>query len=140
MEATTITKGLLFELSNGILTVALAIDAKGEAEYLLYTVGKSATRRFGREEITTSVSDEGTSAKVVLESGAADGPIVRFTVIVPPIVAGDESSFKVSAAALRSTQDSGLVGPQPGPQVSYEAIDLAGTVSSAPAEYGAYRG
>jgi hypothetical protein len=65
---------------------------------------------------------------------------VRFTVIVPPIVAGDESSFDVSAAALRSTQNSLFGGPRPGPQVSYDAIDLTGTVSFAPAEHPAYRG
>ena len=129
MEATMMKNGLLFELSNMILTVAVATDSEGEVEYLLYTIGKAATRRFNRDEISASVSDEGTSARVVLESGAADGPIVRFTVIVPPIVAGDETSFEVTAAAMRSTQNSLFGGPRPGPQVSYEAIDLAGTVS-----------
>jgi hypothetical protein len=132
--------GLLFELSDRILRVAVATDPEGQVEYLLYTVGSGPTRRFPREEISASVSDEGTSARVVLESGAADGPIVRFTVIVPPIVAGDESSFEVSAAAMRSTQNSLFGGPRPGPQVSYEAIDLAGTVSRTRVKDEVYRG
>jgi hypothetical protein len=132
--------GLLFELSDRILRVAVATDPDGQVEYLLYSVGSGPTRRFPREEISASVSDEGTSARVVLESGAADGPIVRFTVIVPPIVAGDESSVEVSAAAMRSTQNSLFGGPRPGPQVSYDAIDLAGTVSRTPVKDEAYRG
>ena len=132
--ATIVNKGSLFELSNGVLQVALAIDDQGAVEYLHHTVGKGPTRRFAGEEIEVSVSDEGTRARVLLESGAADGPIVRFTVIVPPIVAGQQSSFDVDAAALRSTQSSLFGGPRPGPQVSYEAIDLTGTVSCAPAE------
>jgi hypothetical protein len=131
MEATMLKKGLLFELSNGILKVAVAIDAEGEVEYLLYTVGRGPTRRFTREEISAAVSEQGTRARVVLENGAADGPIVRFTVIVPPIVGADEAPFKVDAAALRSTQNSLFGGPRPGPQVTYETIDLAGTVSCA---------
>jgi hypothetical protein len=138
MEATMMKNGLLYEIGNRILKVAVATDSEGEVEYLLYTIGRAAPLKFTREEISASVSDEGTSARVVLESGAADGPIVRFTVIVPPIVAGDESSFKVSAAAMRSTQNSLFGGPRPGPQVSYEAIELAGTVSRVKDE--AYRG
>jgi hypothetical protein len=138
MEATMMKNGLLYEVGNTILKVAVATDSEGKVEYLLYTIGRAAPLRFTREEISASVSDEGTSARVVLENGAADGPIVRFTVIVPPIVAGDESSFKVTAAAMRSTQNSLFGGPRPGPQVSYEAINLAGTVSRVKDE--AYRG
>jgi len=140
MEATMMKKGLLFELSNGILRVDVATDGYGGVEYLLHTVGMGPTRRFTRDEISASLSDEGTSARVVLDSGAADGPIVRFTVIVPPIVSGDESSFEVDAAALTSTQNSLFGGPRPGPQVSYERIDLTGTVSFTRTEDEAYRG
>ena len=140
MEATTRKKGLLFELSNTLLRVSVATDPEGEVDYLLYTVGTGPTRRFTGEEITASVSEEGTRARVVLENGAADGPIERFTVIVPPIVAGDESSFEIGAAALRSTQNSLFGGTRPGPQVSYDAIDLAGTVSGVRVRGEPYRG
>jgi hypothetical protein len=140
MEATMMKDGLLYELSDKLLRITVATDPEGQVEYLLYAIGSGPTRRFNREDISASVSDEGTSAKVVLDSGAADGPIVRFTVIVPPIVAGDESSFEVSAAAIRSTQNSLFGGPRPGPQVSYDAIDLTGTVSRTPVEDEAHRG
>jgi hypothetical protein len=126
-------KGLRFELSAKKLEVCLTINGAGNAEHLSYRSGEEM-REFSGEEITVAVTEEGTHATVMLESGATDGPIVRFTVIVPAVIGGDETSFKVSAAALRTTQRSGFRGPHPGPQQSYEALTLTGMVSLMPAD------
>ena len=65
-----------------------------------------------------------------------DGPIVRFTVIVPEVIPGDESSYEVSAAGLQSTERSGF-GLGAGPQHTYEAYELKGTVTVGGCEQGA---
>jgi hypothetical protein len=129
MEATMVKQGLVFELYGTRLRIDAEVDADGGVERLIHSVRGGESREFSGSEISSGTSDEGTRATVMLESGAADGPIVRFTVILPPVIVGDEDSFEVTAAGLRSTQNSLFGGPRPGPQVSYEAIDLAGTVS-----------
>lgn len=132
MEATTVMKGLLFELVGGALAVDVETDGGGGVDRLRYTVGKGPTREFSGDEISVATSDEGTRATVMLENGAADGPIVRFTVIVPPVVLGDDNAFDVTSAALRSSQRSLFGGQRPGPQLSYDAVDLTGKVSCLP--------
>jgi hypothetical protein len=127
MAATTV-KGLLFELSGEGIDIELAIDGNGNAERLRFRSGED-DREFLGEAIILAVSDEGRRATVLLESGAADGPIVRFTVIFPEVILGDEQSFEVSAAGVRSTERSLFGGPRPGPQQSFEALTLKGTVS-----------
>ncbi len=129
MEATMVSKGLLFELNGTRLAIEASVDADGVVERLTYSVRGGETREFSGAEISSATSEEGTRATVMLESGAADGPIVRFTVILPPVVLGEEESFEVTAAGLRSTQRSLFGGPRPGPQVSFDAIDLRGTVA-----------
>jgi hypothetical protein len=125
----TMVKELHFQVSNGHVTVAVELDGEGEATFLSHAIGKRAPQEFHGDDITTSRSDEGTRATVVLEDGrAADGPIVRFTVIVPEVVPDDESSFKVSAAGLQSTERSGFGRPS-GPRQSYEAYELKGKVA-----------
>jgi len=129
MAATTV-KGMLFELSGEGIEIELAIDGNGNADRLRYRSGEE-DREFSGEEISLTVSEDGRRATVLLESGAADGPIVRFTVIFPQVIPGDEKSFEVSAAGVRSTQRSLFGGPRPGPQESFEAVTLSGTVSCA---------
>lgn len=129
MAATTV-KGMLFELSGEGIEIELAIDGNGNADRLRYRSGEE-DREFSGEEISLTVSDDGRRATVLLESGAADGPIVRFTVIFPEVIPGDEKSFEVSAAGVRSTQRSLFGGPRPGPQESFEGVTLSGTVSCA---------
>lgn len=131
--ASTTVNGLLFELGRHGIDIDLAIDEDGTPRRLIYRSGED-TREFAAEEIAATVSDEGTRATVMLATGAADEPIVRLTVIVPAVVVGEERSFEVTAAALRTTQRSGFGGPRPGPQQSYEALTLAGTVTCAPAD------
>ena len=131
--ATTTVEGLLFELSGEGLQIGLAIDAAGIPQRLAYRCGEDA-REFSGEEIAVAASDEGTRATVMLASGAADGPLIRFTVIVPAVVLDGERAFEVTAAALRSTQRSLFGGPRPGPQQSYEALALTGTVSRLPGD------
>jgi hypothetical protein len=134
-DPTTTTGSSLaaFDLSGDGIKIALAIDANGNAERLSYRSGKDA-REFSRDEISVAVSDEGTRATVVLQSGAADGPIVRFAVIVPTVIPNGKKAFKVSAAGLRSTRRSLFGGPRPGPQQSYEPMALTGTVSWTPVD------
>ncbi len=132
MEATTV-KGLLFELGGQGIDIDLAIGEDGTPRRLTYRSGADV-REFAAEEIAANVTDEGTRATVMLATGAADEPIVRLTVIVPAVILGEERSFEVSAAALRTTQRSGFGGPRPGPQQSYEGLTLVGTVASAPAD------
>jgi hypothetical protein len=120
-----------FDLSGNGVDIALSIDGNGNVEHLSYRSARDA-REFSGEQIRAAVSDEGTRATVVLDGGVADGPIARFTVFVPTVLAGGERVFQVTAAGLRSTQRSLFGGPRPGPQQSYEAVALTGTVSWAP--------
>lgn len=129
--AETMVKGLIFKLRGQGSEIELALDAQGRAERLSYRFGDDV-REFPGEEIEVVANDEGTRATVLLATGAADGPVVRFTVIVPTVILGDEGSFEVSAAALRTTQRSLFGGPRPGPQQSYDALKLDGTVACSP--------
>lgn len=133
----TMVKELQYRLTGHAVSIAVELNDDAVATYLSYAIGKRAPQEFRGDEITTSSSEEGTCATVVLENGAADGPIVRLTVIVPEIVPGDETSFDVNAAALRSTQSSGFGGLPPGPQQSYDALELKGTVTISGDELGA---
>ena len=126
----TIVKELLYEVGGDGIAIALALNAEGSAERLDYRSGEQ-TLEFSGEEIEIARSDEGTRASVLLESGAADGPIVRLTLIVPDVVFGEESSVDVTAAAVRTTQRSLFGGERPGPQQSYEALALTGTAAGA---------
>jgi hypothetical protein len=128
MEATMV-KDLQFQVSNGHVTVAVDLDGEGNASFLSHAIGKRAPQEFRGDEITTYATDEGTRATVVLDDGRADRPIVRFTVIVPEVIPGDESSYEVSAAGLQSTEHVGFAGRRPGPQHTYEAFALKGKVT-----------
>lgn len=127
MEATMV-KQLHFEVTNGRVSVVVELDGEGNASFLSHAIGRRAPLEFRGDEITTTPSDEGTRATVVLDDGRADRPIVRFTVIVPEVIPGDEISYDdVSAAGLQSTERSGF-GRVPGPQHTYEAFELRGEV------------
>jgi hypothetical protein len=136
----TMVKDLHFQVSNGHVTVALDLDEEGNATFLSHAIGRRAAREFRGDEIATAPSDEGTRATVVLDDGASDRPIVRFTIIVPEVVPGDESAFEVGAAALESTEHVGFAGRRPGPQQTYETFDLEGKVSVGRGEQGTCRG
>lgn len=125
----TMVKQQHFDVRNNLVSIIVDLDENGIATHLRHAIGKREWQEFSGDEITTTPSDEGIRATVLLENGAADGPIVRLSVIVPEIVPGDESSFEVTAAAVQSTQSSGFGGLQPGPRQSYEAIELKGTVA-----------
>lgn len=127
----TMVKGLIFKLRGQGSEIELALDAQGRAERLSYRFGDDV-REFPGEEIEVVENDEGTRATVLLATGAADGPVVHLTVIVPTVILGDEGSFEVSAAALHTTQRSLFGGPRPGPQQSYDALKLGGTVACSP--------
>jgi len=133
MKATMVTQ-LHFRVTSGAVSIAVDLDEDGTVTFLSHAVGKRAPQEFSGDEITTTRSDDGTSATVLLENGAADGPIVRLTVTVPEVIPGDESSFDVGAAALISTQSSGFGGRRPGPQQTYEALELEGEVTIADPE------
>lgn len=135
----TMVKELHFQVTNGQVTVAVELDGEGDAVFLSHAIGKRAPQEFRGDEIRTTPSDEGTRATVVLDDGNADRPVVRFTVIVPEVVPGDESSFDVSAAALQSTDHVGFAGRLPGPQQTYEAFELKGTVTIGGGEQGTCR-
>jgi hypothetical protein len=124
----TMVKELHFYVTNGHVTVAVDLDGEGHATFLSHAIGKRAPHEFSGDEITTTPSDEGTRATVVLDNGQADRPIVRFTVIVPEVIPGDESSYDVGAAALQSTEHVGFARPRPGPQHTYETFELKGKV------------
>ena len=124
----TLVKELQYRVFGDRVTIAVDLE-DGIATYLSYAVGRRRAQEFRGDEIETSESDEGIRASVLLETGAADGPIVRLSVFVPEIVPGDEGSFEISAAALRTTRPSGFGGPQPGPVQSYDALSLKGEVT-----------
>ena len=132
----TMVKELHFQVTNGTVTVAVDLDGEGTATFLSHAIGKRAPQVFRGDDITTSRSDEGTRATVVLsDDRPVDGPIVRFTVIVPEVVPGDESSFEVGAAALETTEGSGFGRPS-GPRQTYEAFELQGKVTVGGGEQG----
>jgi len=132
MEATTV-QSLTFELGGGGIGVTLAIDAQGGAHSLRFTED-GETREFSGEDITAGTSDEGTRVSVLLEAGLTDAPVVRFSVLVPAVIVGDESPVDVTAAAVRSTRRSRFGGDRPGPQQSYEVFALSGTASDREAD------
>lgn len=84
-------------------------------------------RVFSGAEISSLVSAEGTRAGVVLEDGADGGPIVRLAVILPLVDSPQKGPFDVSVAAVVATARPGAV--RPGPQQSFEATTMKGTVS-----------
>ncbi len=127
--AETMVRQLHFELAGDGIAVALTLDRDGGAERLSYRDGGDA-REFSGDDIAVAAFDEGTQAKVTLQDGAADGPVVLLTVMVPSVIPGDERSFDVGAAAVRTTQRPFFGGQRPGPQQSFEALALAGTVSN----------
>jgi hypothetical protein len=136
----TMVKELQYYVTGDHVSIAVELDSEGIATYVSYAIGRRAPQEFRGDDITTGHSEEGTHATVLLENGAADGPIVRLTVVVPDVVAGDESSFEVSAAALRTTEQSLFGGPRPGPRQTYEALSLKGKVTVAGGEQGTCRG
>jgi len=125
----TMVKQQQFDVRSNMVSVIVDLDEDGIATRLLHGFGKRPFQEFRGDEITTTPSDEGIRATVLLQNGAGDGPIVRFSVILPEVVPGDESTFEVTAAAVQSTEPSGFGGPQPGPRQSYEAMVLEGKVT-----------
>ena len=119
--------GTTFNASgNEVAIESLELDGEGIAVRMTYRAD-GESRDFSGDEIETAKTDDGTRAAVTLEDGAADGPIVHLTVIVPDVVLGDEHEIDITAAALRTTKRSLFGGERPGPQQSYEAFSLAGT-------------
>ena len=117
----------IFELSGWGTDVTVSLRA-GLGNRLTYRSGGDV-REFFRDEVLVAESDIGTLATVVLESGAADEPPRRLTLVLPEVNAGGEEHFPVRAAAVQTTQRSLHGGPRPGPQHSYATITLEGTVS-----------
>lgn len=124
----TTVKQLQYKLFGDGVTLAVDLE-DAIPTFLSYAVGKRKAQEFRGDEIATGHSDEGTRATVLLETGAADGPIVHLTVILPDIVHDGERAFDVSAVAARTTQPSGFGGPRPGPLQTYETLELDGEVT-----------
>jgi hypothetical protein len=122
-------RGLVFELSGEGVEITLEVDQEGGRARRLSFRSDQDQRDFSGDEIGVEQSAEGTRATVLLESGATDLPGVRFTVIVPTVALGGETSFAVSAAGVRTTSRSLFGGRRLGPRQSYEAVTLAGSVS-----------
>lgn len=119
---------LLFQVSEGDLVVSVSVDELGRPTRLNYRSGVE-TRDFLADEIGIAQTEVGTLVTVLLETGAVDAPIVRFTVVLPAVNPGAEEQFPTSVAAFRATERSGFGGPRPGPIRSYQAMTLEGTVA-----------
>jgi hypothetical protein len=133
MEATLKVKaGMRFELRGGDVAVTCAMRDNGRPETLSYR-SNGESRDFAGDELEIASTSIGTQVTVMLENGAADGPIVRFTVVLPLVRPNGDEKFDVTAAAVRTTERSLFGGPRPGPQQSYEAMGLEGTVVCGPA-------
>jgi len=128
MEA-TMTADLLYEVKGGDVQVGCAMRGDGRPERVVYRAG-GAEREFAGDDLHVTPSAIGTQVTVMLENGAADGPIVRFTVVLPVVRPYDSTTFPVTVAAVRATQRSLFGGPRPGPEQIYEAMVLEGTVTS----------
>jgi hypothetical protein len=131
MEAAS-AGALLFQVSEGDLVVSISVDELGRPSRFSYRSGEE-TREFLADEIGVAATEVGTLTTVLLESGAADAPIVRFSVVLPVVNPGGEERFPTSVAAFQTTESSGFGGPRPGPMRSYEATTLEGTVARADA-------
>src|ERR1044072_4113676 len=110
----TMVKQLQYRVFGDAVSIAIDVE-DGVATFLSYAIGRRKAQEFRGDEITTSQTDEGTRVTVLLETGAADGPIVRLTVFVPEVVPRSERSFDLTAAAVRTTESSGFGGPRPRP-------------------------
>jgi hypothetical protein len=128
---TKVDTGTRFELHAADVEVTCTID-DGRPARLGYR-DADESREFAAEEIEAARSAIGTQVTVMLENGAADRPIQRFTVVLPEIRPAGDEAFAVTAAAVRTTERSLFGGPRPGPQQSYEALLLDGTASCDPA-------
>jgi hypothetical protein len=127
MEA-SVRSGVVFSLRGEAIEVIPVVDPSGGVARLTYRADGEEWE-FAGDEITTGPSPQGTRATVLLEDGAADGPIVALNVILPVVEAPHEGPFDVTAAALITTSRSLFGGPRPGPQQSYEVVALSGTAS-----------
>jgi hypothetical protein len=142
MEA-SVGSAVVFSLRGEAIDIIPVVGAGGAIERLTYRSGDEA-RDFSGDEISNAVSPQGTRATVMLQDGAADGPVVALTVTVPVVEAPHEGPFDVSAAALLTTSRALVGGLRPGPQQSYKAITLTGSAAcgygvAEPPEVGACR-
>jgi hypothetical protein len=128
MEA-TITADLLYEVKGADVGISCAMRGDGRPERLVYRAGADE-RDFAGDDLDVLATAIGTHVTVMLEDGAADRPIVRFTVVLPVVRPGGDQPFPVTAAAVRTTERSLFGGPRPGPEQSYEAMTLEGSVTA----------
>ncbi|MGH2943595.1 MAG: hypothetical protein ACRDLN_12565 [Solirubrobacteraceae bacterium] len=127
MEA-PVRSAVSFSLRGDAVEIIPIVDPSGGVQRLTYRADGEEWE-FAGEEIANALSPRGTRLTVLLEDGAADGPIVALSVILPIIEAPHEGPFDVTAAALITTTRSLFGGVRPGPQQSYEVVALSGTAS-----------
>lgn len=127
---------VVYTLRGEALDIIPVVAASGAVERLTYRDDDGEEREFSGAEISSASTAEGIRATVVLEDGAADGPIVRFSILLPVVQSPQEGPFDVCAAAVRTTQRSLLGGMRPGPQQSFAALTLTGTVAVRTDDYG----
>jgi len=128
MEAST-GSALVFELAGEGIEVGAVVAPDGSVERISHSSGGGEPREFSGEQISNAVSPQGTRATVTLRTGANDGPVVAFTVILPIVESPGEGPFDVTAGALTTTSRSLFGGVRPGPQQSHEGATLTGTAS-----------
>jgi hypothetical protein len=131
MEA-TVTAGLRYEVKGDDVAINCAMRGDGRPERLAYRAA-GEEREFAGDDLDVLATAIGTQVTVMLEDGAADGPIVRFTVVLPVVRPYDGEQFPVTSAAVRTIERSLFGGTRPGAQQAYEAMVLEGTVTSGPA-------
>ena len=88
--------------------------------------GPGRSRRFRGDQITQQKTILGTLVSVVLEGNEADQGFLDLALVLPAFRMGDEARHEFKTVGILSEGASGFGGPPPGPQRTYEVLDLEG--------------
>lgn len=94
--------------------------------------GPGRSRRFRGDQITQQKTILGTLVSVALESNEADQGYLDLALVLPPFSMGDEVRHEFKTVGILSKGPSGFGGPPPGPQRTYEILNLEGVAEYFP--------
>ena len=94
--------------------------------------GPGRSRRFRGDQITQQKTILGTLVSVVLEGNEADQGFLDLALVLPLFTMGDEAQHEFKTVGILSKGPSGFGGLPPGPQRTYEILDLEGVAEYFP--------
>jgi len=94
--------------------------------------GPGHSRRFRGDQITQQKTILGTLVSVVLEGNEADQGFLDLALVLPPFRMGDEAQHEFKTVGILSKGPSGFGGFRPGPQRTYQILELEGIAEYIP--------